>query len=51
MNRTVRVLPGVEALLASIPEGRYAVATSGAKTYGTLTFPPSLSPRFLSGLS
>jgi hypothetical protein len=33
-DRAVRVLPGVKALLASIPEGRYAVATSGAKTYG-----------------
>jgi len=34
VDRAVRVLPGVKALLASIPEGRYAVATSGAKTYG-----------------
>jgi hypothetical protein len=39
VDRAVRVLLGVEALLASIPEGRYAVPTSGAKTYGTLTFP------------
>jgi hypothetical protein len=34
VDRAVRILPGVEALLESIPEGRYAVATSGAKTYG-----------------
>jgi hypothetical protein len=40
VDRAVRVLPGVKVLLASISEGRYAVATSGAKTYGTLTFPP-----------
>ena len=40
VDRAVGVLPGVKALLASIPEGRYAIATSGAKTYGTLTFAP-----------
>ena len=40
VDRALRVLPGVKALLASIPEGRYAIATSGAKTYGTLIFPP-----------
>jgi len=40
-DRAVRVLPGVKTLLASIPEGRYAVATSGAKTYGA----PPLFPR------
>ena len=34
VDRGVRILPGVRALLESIPEGRYAVATSGAKTYG-----------------
>lgn len=34
VDRAVRALPGVKALLASIPEGRYAIATSGAKTYG-----------------
>jgi len=39
MDRSVRVLPGVKALLASIPEGRYAVATFGAKTYGALPLP------------
>ena len=51
VDRAVRVLPGVKALLASIPEGRYAVATSGANTYGTLTFPSPYPPRFRSGLS
>ena len=38
VDRSVRILPGVRSLLDSIPEGRYAVATSGAKTYGTLRF-------------
>ena len=38
LDRAVRILPGVKALLQSIPEGRYAVATSGAKTYGALRF-------------
>ncbi|KAF9054818.1 HAD-like domain-containing protein [Panaeolus papilionaceus] len=33
IDRSVRILPGVRALIDSIPEGRYAVATSGAKTY------------------
>jgi hypothetical protein len=36
VDRAVRILPGVQALLESIPEGRYAIATSGAKTYGAL---------------
>jgi phosphoglycolate phosphatase-like HAD superfamily hydrolase len=36
VDLAVRILPGVKALLESIPEGRYAVATSGAKTYGAL---------------
>lgn len=49
VDRTVRILPGVKALLGSIPKGRYAVATSGAKTYGA--FPPfSLFPLPLSCL-
>ena len=34
VDRSVRILPGVKRLMDSIPEGRYAVATSGAKTYG-----------------
>lgn len=50
VDRAVRALPGVKALLASIPEGRYAIATSGAKTYGELLHPlPVL--RFQSRLS
>lgn len=40
VNRSVRILPGVRTLMDSIPQGRYAVATSGAKTYGkTWSFP------------
>jgi hypothetical protein len=35
VDRCVRILPGVRKMLDSIPQGRYAVATSGAKTYGT----------------
>lgn len=34
VDRSVRILPGVKRMMSSIPEGRYAVATSGAKTYG-----------------
>lgn len=34
VDRSIRILPGVKKMLDSIPEGRYAVATSGAKTYG-----------------
>ncbi|KAI0697501.1 HAD-like protein [Cerioporus squamosus] len=33
VDRAVRILPGVKKLMDSLPEGRYAVATSGAKTY------------------
>ncbi|TFK78100.1 hypothetical protein K466DRAFT_456150, partial [Polyporus arcularius HHB13444] len=33
VDRSVRILPGVKKLMSSIPKGRYAVATSGAKTY------------------
>ena len=36
VDRSVRILPGVKKMISSIPEGRYAVATSGAKTYGEL---------------
>ncbi|GAA6000833.1 hypothetical protein JCM10207_004680 [Rhodosporidiobolus poonsookiae] len=32
-NKSVRILPGVRRLVDSIPSGRWAVATSGAKTY------------------
>lgn len=34
VDRSVKILPGVKRMISSIPEGRYAVATSGAKTYG-----------------
>ena len=34
VDRSVRILPGVKRVMDSIPKGRYAVATSGAKTYG-----------------
>ena len=37
VDRSVRILPGVKKMIESIPEGRYAVATSGAKTYGTFS--------------
>ncbi|KAI0081518.1 HAD-like protein [Panus rudis PR-1116 ss-1] len=33
VDRSVQILPGVKNMIESIPEGRYAVATSGAKTY------------------
>lgn len=34
VDRSVHILPGVRKMIDSIPAGRYAVATSGAKTYG-----------------
>lgn len=34
VDRSVRILPGVKRVMDSLPAGRYAVATSGAKTYG-----------------
>ena len=37
VDRSVRILPGVKRMISSIPQGRYAVATSGAKTYGEFT--------------
>ncbi|KAJ7046861.1 HAD-like protein [Mycena alexandri] len=33
VNRSVKILPGVRRMLSSLPNDRYAVATSGAKTY------------------
>lgn len=39
VDRSVRILPGVKRVMDSIPAGRYAVATSGAKTYGKLLLP------------
>lgn len=38
VDRSVRILPGVKRLMDSIPAGKYAVATSGAKTYGMFAF-------------
>ncbi|GAA6060302.1 hypothetical protein JCM10212_002943 [Sporobolomyces blumeae] len=32
-NATIRILPGVRRLIDSLPTGRFAVATSSAKTY------------------
>ena len=32
-DMSVRILPGVRELIDSLPLGKYAVATSGAKTY------------------
>ena len=34
VDRAIQILPGVKRIIDSIPAGRYAVATSGAKTYG-----------------
>ena len=33
IDMSVQILPGVRELINSLPEGKYAVATSGAKTY------------------
>ncbi|KAF8311599.1 HAD-like protein [Clavulina sp. PMI_390] len=33
IDRSVQILPGVRRMIDSLPEGRYCVATSGAKTY------------------
>jgi HAD superfamily hydrolase (TIGR01509 family) len=33
VDMAVRILPGVKDLINSLPEGKYAVATSGARTY------------------
>ncbi|KII88401.1 hypothetical protein PLICRDRAFT_54239 [Plicaturopsis crispa FD-325 SS-3] len=33
VDRSVHILPGVKKMIESIPAGRYAVATSGARTY------------------
>lgn len=37
VDRSIQILPSVRRMIDSIPEGRYCVATSGAKTYGKLT--------------
>ena len=36
VDRAIQILPGVKRIIDSIPAGRYAVATSGAKTYGKI---------------
>lgn len=41
VDRSVRILPGVKRIMDSIPAGKYAVATSGAKTYGMFDFSSS----------
>ncbi|KAH8112543.1 HAD-like protein, partial [Phellopilus nigrolimitatus] len=33
VDRSIHILPGVKDMIECIPDGRYAVATSGAKTY------------------
>ncbi|KAH8112711.1 HAD-like protein [Phellopilus nigrolimitatus] len=33
VDRSIRILPGVKDMIECIPDGRYAVATSGARTY------------------
>ena len=35
VDRAIQILPGVKRLIDSIPAGRYAVATSATKFYGT----------------
>ncbi|KAF8443219.1 HAD-like protein [Boletus edulis BED1] len=47
VDRAVHILPGVRRMIDSIPEGRYAVATSGAKTYafGCMTRVGIVPPR------
>ena len=51
VDRSVKILPGVRRLISSIPDGRYAVATSGAKTYGKLFSTNSLVLTILTLLS
>lgn len=46
IDRSVQILPGVKKMISSIPDGHYAVATSGAKTYGEPHF-TSQSSEFL----
>jgi len=43
VDRSVQILPGVKTMMDSIPKGRYAVATSGAKTYGKVSVSSSSS--------
>ena len=50
VDRAIQLLPGVKRIIDSIPAGRYAVATSGAKTYGIfspyLIFPQHITFSF-----
>ena len=34
VDRAIQILPGVKRIINSIPDGRYAVATSATKTFG-----------------
>ena len=38
VDRAIQILPGVKRIIDSIPAGRYAVATSGARTYGNFFY-------------
>jgi hypothetical protein len=44
VDRAIQILPGVKRIIDSIPAGRYAVATSGAKTYGIFSFLSHIHP-------
>ena len=37
IDRAIHILPGVRRLIDSIPDGRYAVATSATKIFGNFT--------------
>lgn len=51
VDRSVRILPGVKRMISSLPEGRYAVATSGARTYGQFCTPVTIRIFFLTVFS
>ena len=38
VDRAIQILPGVKKIINSIPDGRYAVATSATKTFGNSEF-------------
>ena len=38
VDRAIQILPGVKRIIDSIPDGRYAVATSGTKIFGNSIF-------------
>jgi beta-phosphoglucomutase-like phosphatase (HAD superfamily) len=49
VDKSVKILPGVRKMIDSLPEGKYAVATSRARTYGSfISFLESLSSPSLS---